>query len=194
MKDREPAYRETVSETTARLIAQRRKTEDLQVLFRFVYAGIASSNSSFTEISDSPPSQFRPPVEPISQQQAADPTPRRLRLDYFRSTGQQLADFISPPSPKKPRFYRPYSPRPVEQLPDPPTPPGVKESEPVNIIPYLADCEVRSDVGESEEEPAPAKSEQPIRSWRIRNTRTQIVCTVTSSQLFGNLDQQPRRK
>ncbi|KZS02851.1 Uncharacterized protein APZ42_034559 [Daphnia magna] len=108
-------------------------------------------------VSDSQPSQLRPPLEPISQPQAADPTPRRIRLDYFRSaggrntdtppqppealkaasvksaqsrrkTGPRLADLVSPPSPKKPRFYRPYSPRPVEHLPDPPTPPGVPES------------------------------------------------------------------
>ncbi|KAI9551241.1 hypothetical protein GHT06_006728 [Daphnia sinensis] len=107
--------------------------------------------------------------------------------------GPRLADFISPPSPKKPRFYRPYSPRPVEQLPDPPTPPGVPESEPDDVIPNLADCEIRSEVGETED-PAPAEPEQPVRSWRIRNTRTQIVRTVTSSQLFGKTDQRPRRK
>ncbi|KAI9555062.1 hypothetical protein GHT06_020362 [Daphnia sinensis] len=34
-------------------------------------------------VSVSPPSQFRPPVEPISQPQAADPTPCRLRLNFF---------------------------------------------------------------------------------------------------------------
>ncbi|KAI9551242.1 hypothetical protein GHT06_006729 [Daphnia sinensis] len=170
-----------------------------------------------------PPSPFRPSVEPIAQLQAADPTPCRIRLDYFRpatgreidiqppeppealraalaesaqarwKTGPRLADFISPPSPKKPRFYRPYSPRPVEQLPDPPTPPGVPESEPDDFIPNLADCEIRSEVGETED-PAPAEPEQPVRSWRIRNTRTQIVRTVTSSQLFGKTDQRPRRK
>lgn len=83
-------------------------------------------------------------------------------------TGPRLANFISPPSPKKLRFYRPYSPRPVEQLPDPR---GVPESEPDDFIPNLADCEVRSEVGETEE-PSPAEPEQPVRSWRIRNTRT----------------------
>ncbi|KZS02026.1 Uncharacterized protein APZ42_001093 [Daphnia magna] len=105
----------------------------------------------------------------------------------------RLANFISPPSPKKPRFYRPYSPQPVEQLPDPQTPPGVPESEPDDFIPNLADCEVRSEVGETEE-PAPAVPEQPVRSWKIRNTRTQIVRTVTSRQLFRKTDQRPRRE
>ncbi|KAK4027573.1 hypothetical protein OUZ56_016615 [Daphnia magna] len=208
-KDLEPAYRETASETTARLNAQRRPTEDMQAVI------LPAPHSE--------PSQLRPPLEPISQPQAADPTPRRIRLDYFRSsggrdtdtppqppealrgtlvkstqsrrkTGPRLANFVSPPSPRKPLFYRPYSPRPVEQLPDPPTPPGVPESEPDDFVPNLADCEVRSEVGETEVEPAHVEPEQPAKSWRIQNTRTQIVRTVTSSQLFRNSDQQPRRK
>ncbi|KZS16164.1 Uncharacterized protein APZ42_018140 [Daphnia magna] len=206
MKDREPAYRETENETTARLIAQRRQTEDIQALFSAFYAGTASSNSSFTESSGiyseravSPPSQsriFRPPVEPISQPQAADATPRRLRLNYFRSTADwtKASGFYLSIVPKKPCFYRSYSPQPVEQLPDPPTPPGVPESEPDDFIHNIADCEIRSEVGETEETLVPAELEQPVRSWRIRNTRTQNVRTVTSSQLFGNTDQQPRRK
>ncbi|KZR98123.1 Uncharacterized protein APZ42_006602, partial [Daphnia magna] len=87
-----------------------------------------------------PPSPFHSSVEPIAPLQATDPTPSRIRLDYFRpatgrkiniqppeppealraalaesaqscwKTGPRLADFSSPPSPKKPRFYRPYSP------------------------------------------------------------------------------------
>ncbi|KZS18169.1 Uncharacterized protein APZ42_015730 [Daphnia magna] len=160
-------------------------------------------------VSVSPPSNsrnFRPPVQPIPQPQAVDPTPHRLRLDYFHSAagrdidtyikppqppealrvdsvesaqsrlknGPRQADFISPPSPKKPLFYRSYSTRPVEHLSDPPTPPGVPESEPEEFIPNIADCEVRSEVGKLEETPASAEPEQPARSWRIQNTRTQI--------------------
>ncbi|KAK4006605.1 hypothetical protein OUZ56_011762 [Daphnia magna] len=79
-------------------------------------------------------------------------------------TGPRLADFIFPPSPNKPRFYWPYSPRSVEQLPDPPTPPGDPESEPNHFIPNIADCEVKNEVGETEETPAPAEPEQPVRS------------------------------
>ncbi|KAK4006773.1 hypothetical protein OUZ56_011931 [Daphnia magna] len=237
IKDLEPAYRETASETTARPIAQRRPTEDMQTvilpapqlstpeLLPRIQAAlkVAEFILKLSSVSDSQPSQLRPPLEPISQPQAADPTPRRIRLDYFRSAGgrdtetppqppealraalvksaqsrrktePRLADLFSPPSQKKPRFYRPYSPRPVEQLPDPPTPPGVPESEPDDFVPNLSDCEVRSEVGETEVEPAHVEPEQPANSWRIRNTRTQIVRTVTSSQLFENSDQQPQRK
>ncbi|KAK4024967.1 hypothetical protein OUZ56_010461 [Daphnia magna] len=186
IKDLEPAYRETASGTTARLIAQRRPTEDMQavILPAPLFPGnfsclelstpelllriqavqkVAEFILNLPSVSDSQPSQLRPPLEPISQPQAADPTPRRIRLDYFRSavksaqsrrkTGPRLADFFSPPSPKKPRFYKPNSLRPVEQLPDPPTPPGVPVSEPDEFIPNLADCEVRSEVGETEVEP-----------------------------------------
>ncbi|KAK4024843.1 hypothetical protein OUZ56_010337 [Daphnia magna] len=218
IKDLEPAYRETASETTARLIAQRRPTEDMQAvilpapqwstteLLPRIQAAqkVAEFIINLSSASDSQPSQLLPPLEPISQPQAADPTPRRIRLDYFRSavkstqshrkTGPRLVDFVSPPSAKKPRFYRPYSPRPVEQLPDQPTPPGIPESEPDDFVPNHADWEVRSEVGETEVDPAHVEPEQPAKSWRIRNTRTQIVRTVTSSQLFRNSDQQPRRK
>ncbi|KAK4006577.1 hypothetical protein OUZ56_011743 [Daphnia magna] len=220
IKDLEPAYRETASETTARLIAQRRPTEDMQAvilpapqlstpeLLPRIQAAqkVAEFILKLPSVSDSQPGQLRPPLEPISQPQAADPTQRRIRLDYFRSaggrdtdtppqppealraalvksaqsrrkTGPRLVDFVSPPSPKKPRFYRPYSPRPVEQLPDPPTPPGVPESELDDFVPNLDDCEVRSEVGETEVEPAHVEPEQPAKTWRIRNTRTQIVRT-----------------
>ncbi|KAK4006583.1 hypothetical protein OUZ56_011739 [Daphnia magna] len=98
--------------------------------------------------------------------------PEALRVALVESaqsrlkTGPRLADFIYPSSPKKPRIYRQYSPRPVEQLPDPPTPSGVPESEPDDFIPNIPDCEVRSEVGETEETPAPAELEQPVRRWR----------------------------
>ncbi|KAK4024882.1 hypothetical protein OUZ56_010377 [Daphnia magna] len=49
----------------------------------------------------SPPSRsrnFRPPVESIPQPPAADPTPRRLRLGYFRSAaGRESDTYIQPP-------------------------------------------------------------------------------------------------
>ncbi|KZS08170.1 Uncharacterized protein APZ42_027971 [Daphnia magna] len=205
LKDHEPAYRETASETTARPIAQRKSTKDMQAvilpapqlptpeLLPKIPASLKVAEFILSSAPINPPSPFRPSVEPIAPLQATNPTPSRIRLDYFRpatgreidiqppeppealraalaestqsrwKTGPRLADFISLPSPKKPRFYRPYSPRPVEQLPDPQTPPGVPESEPDDFIPNLADCEVRREVGETEE-PAPAEPEQPVRS------------------------------
>ncbi|KAK4006574.1 hypothetical protein OUZ56_011729 [Daphnia magna] len=134
---------------------------------------------------------FRPPVEPTPQPPAADSTPRRLRMDYFGSaagrdidtfiqppqppealrvalvesaqsrlkTGPRLADFIYPSSPKKPLRDQSSSFRI-------PLPSGVPESEPDDFIPNIPDCEVRSEVGETEETPAPAELEQPVRRWR----------------------------
>ncbi|KAK4024883.1 hypothetical protein OUZ56_010378 [Daphnia magna] len=49
---------------------------------------------------------------------------------------------------------------------------------------------LRSEVGETEETPAPVELEQPVRSWKTRNTRTQNVRTGTSNQLIGNTDKQ----
>ncbi|KAK4006563.1 hypothetical protein OUZ56_011717 [Daphnia magna] len=152
LKDREPAYRETASETTARLIAQRNPTKDMQAvilptpqlptpeLLPKIPAYLKVAEFILSSAPINPPSPFRPSVEPIASLQATDPTTSRIRLDYFRpatgreidiqppeppealraalagssqsrwKTGPRLADFISPPSPKKLRFYRPYSP------------------------------------------------------------------------------------
>lgn len=49
---------------------------------------------------------------------------------------------------KKSRFFSPYRPWQMEQSLSPPTPRGVPESEPDEFILDLADCEVRSEVGE----------------------------------------------
>ncbi|KZS20550.1 Uncharacterized protein APZ42_012729, partial [Daphnia magna] len=105
IKDLEPGYRDTASETTARLIAQRRPTDDMQAVI------FPAPRGRDTDTPPQPPEALRAALVKSSQSR--------------RKTGPWLVDFVSPPSPKKPRFYRPYSPRPVEQLPDPPTPPGV---------------------------------------------------------------------
>lgn len=120
----------------------------------------------------------------------------KLWGSLWSKTGPRLADFFSPLSPKEPLSFRPYSLRPMEQHPDPPTSTRVPESEPHDFIPNLVYCKVLSAAGESEETPLPPEPEQPARSWRIYDTRTQIVRTVTSSQLFrsGNRDQHSRRK
>ncbi|KAK4006321.1 hypothetical protein OUZ56_011475 [Daphnia magna] len=152
MKDREPAYRETASETTARLIAQRKPTKDMQAvilpapqlptpeLLPEIPASLKVAEFILSSAPINPPSTFRPSVEPIAPLQTTDTTPSRIRLVYFRpatgreidiqppeppealraalaesaqsrwKTGPRLADFISPPSLKKPRCYRPYSP------------------------------------------------------------------------------------
>lgn len=56
-----------------------------------------------SSVSVSPPSRscnFRPSVERIPQPPAADPTPPRLRLDYFRSVaGKDIDTYIQPPQP-----------------------------------------------------------------------------------------------
>ncbi|KAK4007205.1 hypothetical protein OUZ56_012365 [Daphnia magna] len=126
MKDREPAYQETANETTARLIAQRRQTEDMQAVtlpalpFPVNLSYLALSKPellpqfqasqkvaefilNLPSVSVSLPSRsrnFRPPVETTPMPSAADSTPRRLQLDYFRSSaGRDIDTYIQPPQP-----------------------------------------------------------------------------------------------